>query len=300
MAQDYSVSWVKAGCSLVLVVGLVLGIHIYSEFGSVEDQDAEAPVEVEQAEMVPPEPAAPVQYASLEDAPVLFDPASGEPQVYYSGDPEGEIRFFSPAEFDPLTGERLLPLTREILERYRNAQAARQQRAGEAARQAAEADRRRSAAAYRQRHVNTEALSRLDRETPIVLLAVNHSAFQASLAQTLRTQGLPVRADIIREAALASDLTARDTLKRLGLTALSGHLLLGRLVLSSPEATQFDRVIKRRATLTLTVVPLRGGDVAVLEFSEVGSGFDASEAEREARGRLLEDVAKSQLMENFS
>jgi len=51
-------------------------------------------------------------------SPVFFDPRSGEPIVWYSKDKENVLEIFDLMGFHPATGEELLPVTREVAEKW--------------------------------------------------------------------------------------------------------------------------------------------------------------------------------------
>ena len=56
------------------------------------------------------------EYESIDEAPYLFHPTTGEPQVWYSGDPNGEIQFFSSPGYHPRTGRPLQSITTDVVE----------------------------------------------------------------------------------------------------------------------------------------------------------------------------------------
>lgn len=56
--------------------------------------------------------------------PIFFDPRTGEPAIWYYKNKSAEIELFDKKGFHPLTGEALLPITREVVEVWK-AQAAR-------------------------------------------------------------------------------------------------------------------------------------------------------------------------------
>ena len=58
------------------------------------------------------------EYESLNEAPYVFHPATGEPQVWYGGDPAGEFRLFSGPGYDPRTGRPLQPITTAVVTVY--------------------------------------------------------------------------------------------------------------------------------------------------------------------------------------
>ncbi len=78
------------------------------------------------------------EYESLDAALYLFHPATGEPQVWYSGDPTGEIRFFSSPGSDPGTGRPLKQITKGLVEVYRESRRIAEERAALAQAQRAE------------------------------------------------------------------------------------------------------------------------------------------------------------------
>ena len=246
------------------------------------------------AEITPP-----IKYATPDDARTLFDPESGKPQVYFSGDPEGEIHFSS-AEYDPTTGEKLKPLTRESLATYRAAVAARAEKTTAATtanpRDPAVPTGRRSAPTLKERYVNTSVLSRLERGAPLVLLAVDDDAFEARLAEALRGRGVPIRTNLFRRAIFADAVYDRlvvgdqETLEGLGLSGFSGKLLLCRLNFEELKASDLrSDLLNTRAHLTTNIVPLGTGQpVTLAPLSDIGAGFDAAQAHEMGQKKLIE------------
>jgi hypothetical protein len=72
-----------------------------------------ASVEQVSADTVP----APRRVESAE--PNFFDRLTGEPAVWYYRDKDGEIRLFDKNGFSPDTGEALLPITKEVVDRWK-------------------------------------------------------------------------------------------------------------------------------------------------------------------------------------
>ncbi|MGE5426109.1 MAG: hypothetical protein ACM3PZ_03475 [Bacillota bacterium] len=56
---------------------------------------------------------------ALQSDDVYFDPNTGKPMKYYSVSPEGTFTFFSSPGYDPLTGNKLMPVTQDIILRSR-------------------------------------------------------------------------------------------------------------------------------------------------------------------------------------
>ncbi len=127
------------------------------------------------------------EYESLDETPYLFHPASGKPQVWYGGDPNGEIQFFSSPGYHPRTGQPLQPITTEVVKAHQQMRRvaeermalARAERAERRAR-AAEADlwaaqvalasgqRKLKGARARGKQVPKYALSRIGLDTAII------------------------------------------------------------------------------------------------------------------------------------
>lgn len=296
MPHDYSVSWVKAFASLSLVVLVILGIHFF--MGSEEEPTVvEAPPTPAPA---PPEQAVATRYESLEDAPALFDPKSGKPLVYYSGSPEGAMRFFSPVAFDPETGEALKPLTREVLEEYQTAQSSAQ-----SSREASQ--RAREAASFRARHVNEGALAKIGKSEHVVLVTASDASFEAALAEGLRGIGIPVRTGVLKravfEGSVAQELGSGSDriLERLGLSGRVGKLLLARATLETPKGSSLrGDMLNTRGTLQVSIVPLDGARPETLPtISDVGAGFDGAQAKEVATRKLIEALLRNQSMERL-
>jgi hypothetical protein len=56
---------------------------------------------------------------TISDNPTFFDPTTGEPVVWYSKGDAGQIELFDLMGFHPQTGEPLIPVTREIVEAWK-------------------------------------------------------------------------------------------------------------------------------------------------------------------------------------
>lgn len=258
-------------------------------------------------------------FASISEVPQLFDPSTGEALVLYAGDPEGAIELFNRGvEFHPRTGERLRPLTAEVVARIRRADESRlreqeHQRAAEAqvraeqTRQRLEAEastqaersaeeRHRREKAFRDRYVTPGAVERLRGHSPVVLLAVhNDESLERHISAALRSGGLTVDTQVLRDSVFSSDLFPhlaagdRKLLSRLGLSELAGFLLLARNERTEFAATSLEGVGNIRGSLTVTIVPLSEGLATTLApFSEVGAGFQEVQAREALDKRLVQ------------
>lgn len=59
------------------------------------------------------------------DDPVFFDTKTGAPNIWYWRSKTGDLEFYDNAGFQPQTGEALVPITREVVESWHSAMAAR-------------------------------------------------------------------------------------------------------------------------------------------------------------------------------
>src|SRR6267143_522345 len=66
-------------------------------------------------------------YRSLDEVPGIFNTGDGSNLLWYSGDPEGDITWYTGPGFDPRTGKHLQPYTADVHASYQTAAARRQQ-----------------------------------------------------------------------------------------------------------------------------------------------------------------------------
>jgi hypothetical protein len=158
--------------------------------------------------------AAITAYESLDEAPYLFDPVTGAPQVWYGGDPGGEIRFYSRPGFDPKTGEELEPATSDVLRVY---YAARDSRAGKSRLRAEQqrATETRNATErwereFRNKYTQQDAIAGLARSTEWVLVVMRGDGdarvLESHLVKILRKHGASARAGIMRTTVFEPDM----------------------------------------------------------------------------------------------
>ena len=285
------IPWGKALVSLVAAVPLMLWIEA-TAFGDYAPRQP-APLVTESTDLVPE--AAPIVYRSLEEIEVVFDPNTGTPQVWYSGSLEEEPRFFLRPGFDPATGEPLSQFSREELARYGDGLVAKEEmrHAEDLARRRARAVR--DEAAWRERLVDTRGIAGFSGGR-YVLVAIDDDAFTRAVASALAHQGLRVQSDIFRKGIFTDpsfeELSAgsRTIVTRLGLSAVDGVALLGRLSLEERKARASARLVTVEARLALSIVPLRGDAPKALTLTERGIGFDVNAAREQARARTLEQL----------
>jgi TPR repeat protein len=111
----------------------------------------------------------------------FFDPRSGTPTVWYWRSANGDFEFFDNEGFHPLTGDKLLPVSKDVVEEYakRRAQIEQEIEAKRVAEQSriAEEEARRAAAAA----IEAEGLARIERDRQAAAAAARAEA--ARLAQ---------------------------------------------------------------------------------------------------------------------
>lgn len=265
-----------------------------------------------------PEPTTLQVYSSLDEIPQLFDPITGEPLVRYSSDGSGGYRFFSlDALVDPATGRQTAILTSEALAGIRGAEQTAQQLTEQQAREArqqledeqreaaarqaqnaaqqAEAAAQQAEAAFKERYVDTAAVSELRQSSAFVLVAIDNPSLESRIAAALRNRGITVRTGVLRNSVFGSDIFGqlsagdRRLLSRLGVAGLSGHILLGRAKLEEAKSARVGNVVNRKGFLTVSIIDLaRSSAISLPPLAETGAGFDAAQAQSAAEQRLVE------------
>lgn len=238
--------------------------------------------------------ALPSGFASLDDIAVVFDPDTGEPLVWYSGDLGEGPRFFTHPGYDPRTGQALSRLDRQALARYRSAYTARQRQDNAAAAAAREA-------AFREPLVDGASLAAIAAGHQSLLLAVDDEGFERLLATALHDRGVPVRTGVLKSAVFEKpvydELTggSASLLGRLHLSGRNARLLLATLTVEAKQNRQLRQIVTATARLSATVVPLDGGAPTTVTVSEPGAAFDApaarAAAEHAAIDKLLDHPA---------
>jgi len=149
----------------------------------------------------------------------------------------------------------------------------------------------------RQRFINDWALRRFkEEERPVAPVAIAGArSFGTRLARELRDSGVNAQSGVLKTTAYESQAFLRrlgggdrQVLRRLGLTQLTGHLMVGRLSIREPDPGELH---KAHAQLSLNLVPLNGSQPVRSEFKARGGGFDQSDA----RGQALKRVRKAVL-----
>ncbi len=295
--------WSVALLLLALVgIPIVLGVHMTWFAGSAE---AQLPtVSLKQS------------YHSLDDAPALFDPITGAALVRYCGDPAGDVELYSgDVLVSPRTGKACEPITQAIVEAIRDAEAGRvadtdaaiaaKAQAERQRRQAAEAASARHAeAAFRDRYVRSAALA--TSPSSVVLLKVD-GAVESRLAQKLRGHGYNVNASALTTAvfenAMFSELSAgnANTLRRLGLTSVSGTMVLGRTRFDQAKETGVGNTVNVKGYATVHIISLPSGQAITMpQVTETGAGFDETQARTAAETRLVEALVEQGLVRRLS
>ena len=160
----------------------------------------------------------------------------------------------------------------------------------------------RSRRTFQSQYVNDWVLERLQSEKrPIAAVAMPGSnPFEDRLAEALRRRGANAQVGLLKRAAFENDavfqrLTGGDeeVLRRLGLTQLSGHLVLCRLEYSKIQETRDG--FTTQAFLSVVLVPMGGGQPVRREFEAPGGGFTPDAAEKQALKRVRSDFLGSSL-----
>jgi hypothetical protein len=157
---------------------------------------------------------------------------------------------------------------------------------------------------YRQQYLDTSVLEQLLEASPITLVAMEgESSFEQQLVRRMRRRGIDARTGILKPAAFRSEAVSQDlasgdeeTLRRLGLTQLSGRLVWCRL--SSGKPVDTGELLKIRAYLSVSVVPFSGGWVARRDLSARGADFELAGARAQALERVMSDLLELPLLMN--
>ena len=167
-------------------------------------------------------------------------------------------------------------------------------------------DENQSEPSLREQYINDWALRRVEKEgAPVALVAIaGANSFRTRLAQELRKQGVSAQSGILKATAYESDALFRrleggdrQLLRRLGLTQFTGHLVLGRLSVREPKPGE---LYKAHAHLSVSMVPLTGGQPARREFEERGAGFDQADAREQALKRVRRAFLKSPVSDQLT
>lgn len=159
----------------------------------------------------------------------------------------------------------------------------------------------------RSRYVNDWVLDRLQSEKrPIAVIAMPGSKpFEDRLAEALRRRGANVQVGLLKRAAFETDVIFqrlaggdRGMLRRLGLTKLSGYLVLCRLEFSRIQETRDG--FTTRAFLSIILVPMEGGQPVRREFEAPGGEFTPDAAEKQALRRVRNDFLGSSLTDRLT
>lgn len=223
------------------------GIEIYDRL----PEDGRDPVYGFKMKPITPEIVAEIMALEKGCSPVdpqhvnFFNKITGELQVWYYRRPDGAYDFFNGPCYHPQLGIRLAPVTRAVVKNWRERQAQeeaarrRRERRREAAerraRERAEAEQRRRAKwAYRQQYINMSVFSRLPKDHQVVLVTATGAddTLEDRIARALTRRGADAWTDVLKQAALHSGIARQlaigssKALRRLGLSQLSGHLML--------------------------------------------------------------------------
>ena len=160
---------------------------------------------------------------------------------------------------------------------------------------------------FRSQYVNDWVLDRIQSDDqPVAVVATPAGrSFENRLAESLRRRGANVQTGLLKRAAFETDLVFQrlaggdgEILRRLGLTQLSGHLVLCRLAFSTIRETRDGFTTK--AFLSVALVPLEGGPPTGREFEAPGGGFTPDAAEEQALQRVRGDFLASPLTDRLT
>ena len=259
----------------------------------------------------------PLSFRSLSEI-AFFDPLNGQPQVWFSRSPSGELSLFSSPGYDSATMQELSPVTPQIVEELRQRQQsaeakkqAEERQAQEAAKsEAAESEKAQSRAQednFRNKYVNTMARSNSPQRSiaPLILGDIESAgSLQDSVSSALKERGIAsvdglFKPEFIRDGTAAQFFGGDLALaRRLHLNEKVESILLVRSTHKTASAEELGQGF-RTVTLNLDmkcvdVVSLRiSGSRSV---SVKGVGFSDSEALRESlrnAGPEIQNFVKS-------
>jgi len=160
---------------------------------------------------------------------------------------------------------------------------------------------------FRSQYVNDWVLERLQSDgQPVAVVATSAgSSFENRLAEALRHRGANAQVGLLKRAAFETDVVFQrlaggdeEMLRRLGLTRLSGYLVLCRLGFREIRKTRDGYTT--RAFLSVTLVPMGGGQPVRREFEAPGGGFTPDSAEKQAIQRVRNDFLGSSLTDRLT
>jgi hypothetical protein len=253
-------------------------------------------------------------YGSLDEIKgPLFDSGSGDPLYWHAGESKGDHRICTGPGHHPTTGEKLMPMTPEMVGKIRKSKetSKRAARIAEASESQRQADEKRSQveAAWRRARIDESTLGRLDRPSgALLLIAVKEGplpGFEMDLSQKLASNGVRALTGVLKSASLEDEelrgLSAGDRtlLNRLGLDRIQGRILAGRVELSDPKRGAFEGLLKVDAQAEIGLGSLSGGPIGREVFGAVGTGYDKTSANEMAKQRLIDAILRHPLIRSL-
>lgn len=255
----------------------------------------------------------PMVYGSISDI-TFFDPLNGEPLVWFSQTPNGELTLYSSSGWDPTSKQELKPVTPQIVEAFRQQQQgaeakkqAGERQAQEAVKSAAiEGEKARAESqerGFRDKYVNPAVRKNSGRKgVGLLLLGDSESSgsLQDSVSASLQEKGVELvdglfRPEFLRDGSAAQFFGGDLALaKRLRLNEKVDAVLLVRATHRTASVGDVGEGL-RTTTLNLDmkcidVVNLRtSGSRSV---SVKGVGFSDSEALRASLGNARAEIQK--------
>ena len=144
-------------------------------------------------------------------------------------------------------------------------------------------------------YTNAGVVSELKSRGGFTVLVSGDRASERRIWTSLRTSGVDVHTGLFTPAALQDGVVDRirngDTalLDELGLARVRGNLVF--IDLHVGESVDTGALFRTLAELSATIVPLDGGGPTHLWLEERGAGFDPESADRQAEGRVVEQLA---------
>lgn len=134
---------------------------------------------------------------------------------------------------------------------------------------------------------------------PRAAILVMHGSNDAEskVLSALEQAGFSPRAGAFTSAAYRDGLVDRlaggdsDAAAELGVSAISGHLVVGRISFDPAQNTMQD-LMMTHATLSVRIVPLGGGSPRARSFRARGAGFNESAAVQQAEDRVVEELVQ--------
>lgn len=153
-----------------------------------------------------------------------------------------------------------------------------------------------SSARAPERYVNPDVLAGGPRVALLVMRGDEEA--EQRVASGLSAAGVNARTGAFTRAAFRDGVVDRlfagdaDAMSELGLSAVNGHLVIGRLSFDPVQNTMND-LMMTHASLSVQIVPLGGGSRISRVFRARGAGFNESAALQQAESRVVHDLAEA-------